>query len=49
MGKRLLFLTLCSIFLLGNLTNLYGQTGRTYKVGISVWTGYPTNVKGFTP
>ena len=47
MGKRFLFLTICSIFLISNLPNLYGQTGKTYKVGISVWTGYPTNVKGF--
>ncbi|MBI9086092.1 MAG: hypothetical protein JEZ11_21010 [Desulfobacterales bacterium] len=47
MGKRFLFLTICSIFLISNLPNLYGQTGKTYKVGISVWTGYPTSVKGF--
>lgn len=47
MGKRFLFLTICSIFLISNLPNLYGQTGKTYKVGISVWTGYPASVKGF--
>jgi len=47
MGKRFLFLTLYSLFFLSNLLNLYGQTGRIYKVGISVWTGYPTSVKGF--
>ncbi len=23
------------------------ENGRVYKVGISVWTGYPTSVRGF--
>lgn len=47
MRKKLIIMTLCSLFILGSLINLYGQTERIYKVGISVWTGYPTNVKGF--
>ena len=47
MRKKLIIMTLCSLFILGSLMNLYGQTERTYKVGISVWTGYPTSVKGF--
>ncbi len=47
MKKKLIIMTLCSLFILSNLPNLYGQTGKVYKVGISVWTGYPTSVKGF--
>jgi len=47
MRKKLIIMTLGSLFILGSLMNLYGQTERTYKVGISVWTGYPTSVKGF--
>lgn len=47
MRKKLIILTFCSIFILGTLTSLYGQTDKVYKVGISVWTGYPTSVKGF--
>lgn len=47
MRKKLIIMTLGSLFILGSLMNLYGQTGRIYKVGISVWTGYPTSVKGF--
>jgi len=47
MRKKLLVLTFSSLFILSSLTFLYGQTGKVYKVGISVWTGYPTNVKGF--
>jgi len=47
MTKKLIVLTFCTLFILCNLTSLYGQTGKVYKVGISVWTGYPTSVKGF--
>jgi len=47
MVKKVIIMTLCSLLILCNLMNLYGQTERIYKVGISVWTGYPTSVKGF--
>ena len=47
MRKKLLVLTFSSLFILCSLTLLYGQTGKVYKVGVSVWTGYPTSVKGF--
>ncbi len=47
MRKKLLVLIFSNLFILGSLMNLYGQTERIYKVGISVWTGYPSSVKGF--
>lgn len=47
MKKKSILMIICSFFVLSGPTNLYGQTGRTYKVGISAWTGYPTSVKGF--
>ena len=47
MKKKLFVLTFCIFFILGNFAGLSGQTGKVYKVGISVWTGYPTSVKGF--
>lgn len=40
-------LTAGVLVLWGTLTNLNGQTAKVYKIGISVWTGYPTSVKGF--
>ncbi len=47
MKKKLFLLTLCILFISGSLAGSYGQTGKAYKVGISVWTGYPSSVKGF--
>jgi len=47
MRKKLIIMTLGSLFILGSLISLYGQTEIIYKIGISVWTGYPTSVKGF--
>jgi len=47
MKKKLSVLTFCIFFILGNFAGLSGQTGKVYKVGISVWTGYPASVKGF--
>lgn len=49
MRKKLIIMAFCglSILGLGRPVNLYGQTEKIYKIGISVWTGYPTSVKGF--
>lgn len=47
MRKKLFLLIFSGLLILSVLTNLYGLTGKVYKVGISVWTGYPTSVKGF--
>jgi putative ABC transport system substrate-binding protein len=47
MKKGSIVLVFCSLFILSHLPSLYGQTGRVYKVGIAVWTGYPSSVQGF--
>jgi len=47
MKKKLFLLTLCILFISESLAGSYGQTGKAYKIGISVWTGYPSSVKGF--
>ncbi len=36
----------CLLIILG-LSNTYGKTGDVYKIGLSVWTGYPASVRGF--
>ena len=38
---------LVSGFILLHSMTILGQTEKTYKVGLSVWTGYPESVKGF--
>jgi putative tryptophan/tyrosine transport system substrate-binding protein len=47
MKMKLFVLAFCIFFILGDFADLFGQTGKVYKVGISVWTGYPSSVKGF--
>jgi len=47
MKRVSILLVCCSLFILSHLTSLYAQTDKVYKVGISVWTGYPTSVQGF--
>jgi putative ABC transport system substrate-binding protein len=47
MKKVSIMLVFCSLFILSHLPSLYAQTDKVYKVGIAVWTGYPTSVQGF--
>lgn len=36
------------IMFIGNtLTPVYAQGNQVYKIGLSVWTGYPSSIKGF--
>lgn len=36
------------IMFIGNtLTPVYAQGNKVYKIGLSVWTGYPSSIKGF--
>ncbi len=47
MRSKYIFWALYCIFLLVGYSNLYAGSDNTYKVGISVWTGYPASVQGF--
>lgn len=47
MRKRIIPLIFGSLFIFCASTNLFGQTSKSYRIGISVWTGYPASVKGF--
>jgi hypothetical protein len=47
MNKIIMVLTAVVLVLGGTFASLNGQTAKVYKIGLAVWTGYPTSVKGF--
>lgn len=46
MQKKIIILSLCVLLVFAVIT-ARNSTARDFKIGLSVWTGYPDSVKGF--